>query len=331
MAETDQTQMLIDTEAPGTNLSRRTLLAGIGGAVSLAAACSTQAIGQVAEAEDEEEVFNSWERTKSYTNNEMDSGTPWVAPKLGNFDLTDPYDANLARIKIMNNLIGERSYCAMILRSNIGGETNPGAVLYGGFALFSWQMQAIDPEEFPGLPEGTAIQRAQYTCVYVDPQTMEPAEQVLNPLNGKMMRMEDYMVVEQFLWVPMGGGGFVEEPEMMNDDPNTPKMPHVRAWGEEVVLTGDGIYRNPGTHQPRFTSAMWRSGKGHIMDPDRHLESAIYPHGSASKAYEKPWTGYTPDDEIIMTTLASGMKCHTVDDIPDTHKRLILEKYPDRI
>jgi hypothetical protein len=212
-----------------------------------------------------------------------------------------------------------------------GRSEQPGGVMYGGYALFTWQLQVPDPKEFPWVPEGTALQRAQYSCVYVNPETMKPVKETLNPITGKMMPLNDYIFVENFLWFPNGGVGFVEEPEMANDDPNKVKMPHVRVLGDDVLLTGDGVYKNPGKHQPRFTMAMWRAAKDYIMDPDRALDNSFYSHQGLTKAYEKPWTGHTIDEDVIIGSLANGKKVHSVDDIPDTHKRLILEKYPDRI
>lgn len=317
-------------------LSRRMVLAATAGTAGLAAitaaGCSEAKEGADTQTKDEEEkVFNSWERTKSFKNNEMDSGTPWVAAKQGNFDLEDPYEANLARLKIINNLVGERTYVPMVLRAMAGRSEQPGGVMYGGYALFTWQLQVPDPKEFPWVPEGTALQRAQYSCVYVNPETMEPVKETLNPITGKMMPLNDYIFVENFLWFPNGGVGFVEEPEMANDDPNKVKMPHVRALGDDVILTGDGVYKNPGKHQPRFTMAMWRASKDYIMDPDRPLDNSYYSHQGLTKAYEKPWTGHTIDEDVIIGSLASGKKVHSVDEIPDTHKRLILEKYPDRV
>ncbi|MEM9879461.1 MAG: hypothetical protein AAF862_09320 [Pseudomonadota bacterium] len=314
-------------------LSRRMLLAataGTAGAAAIAAAgCSEAAQSNVEKPA--EQAFNSWERTKNFTNGEMDSGTPWVAPKQGNFDLRNAFDANLARLKIINNLVGERTYVPMVLRAISGRSEQPGGVMYGGYALFTWQLQVADPKEFPGVPEGTALQRAQYSCVYVDPQSMQPVKETRNPITGKMMQLNDYIFVENFLWFPNGGVGFVEEPEMANDDPNAVKMPHVRELGDDIMLTGDGIYSNPGKHHPRFTMALWRASLEQIMDSNRPLESAYYSHQGVSKAYEKPWTGHTVDEDVIIGTLASGKKVHSVDDIPDTHKRLILEKYPDRV
>lgn len=232
---TDRHDESLDPIAQQHNeLSRRMLLGGIAGVAGLTA-LSTTACVQEEGSKEEEAVFNSWERTKSYKNNEMDSGTPWVAPKLGNFDLSSPFEANLARLKVINNLIGERTYLPMVLRAIAGRSEKPGGVMYGGYAFFTWQLQVPDPEEFPGLPEGTALQRAQYSCVYVDPKTMEPVRETLNPLTGKMMPLEDYLFVEQFFWYPNGGVGFVEEPEMANDDPTAEKMPHIRPLGDDIV------------------------------------------------------------------------------------------------
>jgi hypothetical protein len=50
-----------------------------------------------------------------------------------------------------------------------------------------------------------------------------------------------------------------------------------------------------------------------------------------NKAWKKPWAGYEKTDQDLLQDLAYGRKVHSVDDIPDFHKRVLFEKYPDRI
>ena len=279
----------------------------------------------------EEEVFNAYNRTRSFEKNEMDSGTPWVAPQLGGFDLADPVQSNLAKFKMTNNLVGARTYIPMLVRLMIGREQYPGGRLLGAAGLFTWQLQVPDPAEFPDAPEGTILSRSMYTSTYLNPETMEPQETLLNPYNDKMMVLEDQRFIENFLFYPKGGALLYEEPQFVNDDPDVAKVPHIKDWGDELVLFMGGVYNEPGIHQPRFTENMWASPKDEVMDPDVEFVDTRYTFTGLNKAYEKPWAGYTTADNDIICDLAYGKKVHSVEALPDFHKRVLAEKYPNRL
>ncbi len=309
--------------------SRRAMLSFMG--FGLATAAYAPRLSAQTSAEDEENVFNAYDRTKRFTNDEMDGGTPWVAPKHGNFDLDDPVDNNLAKLKLTNNLVGERTYIPMLIRLMIGREQEPGGLAMGGAGMFTWQLQEPDPVEFPGLPEGSILMRSMYTARYLDPETMEPVDELRNPFNGKLMKLEDQLFVENFITYPKGGSRFIEEPQFANDDPDTPKTSLFKRWGDELIMFGGGSYSEPGKHQPRFTENMWRSGYDDIMNPDRRLIPMSYSFSGVNKAFEKPWMGYSEADEDLLLDLANGKKVHRVEDIPDFHKRVLVEKYPERL
>jgi hypothetical protein len=311
------------------NPSRRTVLSALGGTIALAG-CAPKLYAQSNGPKDDAEFFNAYDRTKRFTKGEMD-GKPWVAKKFGNFDLDDPSDNNLARRKMTNNLVGERTYIPMIVRLMIGREQEPGGVVLGGAGMFTWQLQEPDPAEFPDLPEGTVLMRSMYTARYLDPETMEPVDELRNPYNGKMMKLEDQLFVENFLTFPKGGSYFVEEPQFANDDPDTVKMYNIKKWGDDLVLFQGGSYSEPGKHQPRFTENMWRCSYKDVMDPARSLIPMSYSFSGVNKAFEKPWMGYTEADEDLLLDLAIGQKVHGVENIPEFHKRVLVEKYPDRL
>jgi hypothetical protein len=314
----------------GVDPVRRMFLAALGTSAAMAALSA----GEKARAQDaqdgESETFNAFNRMREFKGNEL-SGKPWVAPKLGNFDLEDPVENNLAKLKMTNNLVGSRTYIPMIVRMHLAREEQPGGLLFGIAGMFTWQLQETDPEEYPDVPEGTIASRSMYTSRYLDPDTMEPAERLKNPYNGKMMEIQDNIFAENFLIFPKGGGRFVEEPQFANDDPDRPKLSLFKKWGDELVLFLGGVYSKPGNHQPRFTENIWRSNYDDVMNPDKGLIDMNYSFAGANKAFEKPWAGYTEADSDLLIDLAVGKKVHSVDDIPDYHKRVLLEKYPDRI
>lgn len=319
-----------NSDAQAQDPQRRLLLSALGGAVGALALAGDSRLASAEEKEKKEKVFNAYERTKRFTNGEMD-GKPWIAKKTGNFDLDDPYDNRLAKLKISNNLAGERTYIPMLTRQLIAREDLPGGLLLGAASMFTWQMQEPDPEVFGELPEGTALIRSMFTSVYLDPNTMEPVSSMENPFNGATIELEDYIFVENFLSFPRGGSRFVEERQFSDDDPDQPKPALIKRWGDDLILFNGGIYSKPGKHQPRFTENTWRSDAKAVMDPDVSLVETNYNFLGINKAFEKPWAGYTMDDTDSLVSLASGKKVHRPEDLPDFHKRVLVEKHPDRI
>lgn len=305
------------------------MLSVLGGGLALAAS-GTRLAAQSQVDDGEAGFFNAYDRTKWFTKGEMD-GTPWIAPKHGNFDLQDPVDNKLARLKMTGNLLGKRTYIPMLVRLMLAREELPGGPILGGAGMFTWQLQEPDPTEFPGLPEGSIVMRSMYTARYLDPATMEPVDELRNPYNGTLMKLEDQLFVENFIIFPNGGNRFVEEPQFADDDPEAPKLSHFKRWGDELVLFAGGSYSEPGKHQPRFTENMWRSSHDDVMRPDRGEIALDYSFCGVNKAFEKPWMGYSEADEDLLLDLANGRKFHSAEDIPGFHKRVLLEKYPDRI
>lgn len=280
--------------------------------------------------EDDGEVFTAYERQREFVHNEMD-GVPWTAAQTGNFDLEDPRQNHLAKLKMTNNLVGRRTYIPMLTRQLVARENLPGGLLLGIASMFTWQLQVPDPEEFPDLPEGTALMRSMYTAIHLDPRTMEPVATLKNPFNGKLMEMEDYIFVENFLAFPLGGSRFVEELQFADDDPDQPRPSLIKEWGDDLVLFLGGVYSQPGRHQPRFTENTWRCAARDVMDPDVSLIQTNYNFLGINKAFEKPWAGYTMSDTDNLCSLATGKKVHSPEDLPDFHKRVLAEKYPDRL
>lgn len=319
---------------------RRSLLgamAGLAGAAALAPMGGARAMAaKVRDSEEgvdkKEEAFNPTEsRPREFVNDEMNSGTPWKAPKTGNFDLSNPYDNNLAKLKMTANLSGERTYITMLARMIFARENDPPVMALGVASMFTWQLQVATKEEFGDVPEGTAVSRSMYTASYLDPDTMEPVTELKNQITGKMMQLEDLRFVENFLHFPLGGTRMVGEEVFANDPAAKPRISTIRDWGDELILYLGGLYSNPGIHQPRLTENNWTSSKAEVMDPDADLIRTNYALMGLNKAYEKPWTGFTTKDPEFFATLACGKKVHSAEDLPDIHKRVIAEKYPHRL
>lgn len=310
---------------------RRMFLAALGSTAGAIACVGAATAAEAKDKKDEsEKVFNAYDRTQVFDKNEM-GGEPWVATQTGNFDLKVPEENRLARLKMTNNLVGERTYIPMLIRLMLGREHEPGGPLLGAAGMFTWQLQVPNPADFPDVPAGTILMRSMFTSRYLDPDTMEPVEYLKNPYNGKMMKLEDNIFVENFLLFPKGGTRFIEEPQFANDDVDTEKVFQMKKWGDELVLFQGGVYSEPGEHQPRFTENMWASPYDDVMNPDASLVDTRYTFTGVNKAWEKPWAGYSHEDKDLLIDLAYGKKIHRAEDLPDFHKRVIVEKYPDRL
>ncbi len=316
------------------NPLRRFALSALGGGVALAGyggIVQAQAAKAAKAPPAKEEVFNAANRMTAFPEGRIDDGEPWVADQKGNFDLSDVRQAVLAKHKIMRNLVGARTYIPMFVRLVVGRENQPGGVLLGAAALFTWQLQVPNPAKFPNVPKGTVHMRSVYSSVYLDPKTMEPVKTLWNPFKKVEMKLHDLLFAENFLFFPLGGRRFVEEPEFSSDPPDVPVMPQFQTFGDELVHFGGGTYSNPGKHQPRFTENMWVSKMADVMDPAKSLIDMRYSFAGSNKAWEKAWTGFGMDDEDLLIDLAMGKKIHKLDDLPTVHRKFIADKYPERL
>ena len=313
------------------NPMRRVVLGALGSSVVLAG-CAGRGMAQNAPATASEgETFNAADRMQVFPNGQLDSNEPWVADQQGNFDLSDPRQANLAKLKMTNNLVGKRTYIPMFVRLMIARENEPGGVLMGAAGMFTWQLQVPDPKEFPDAPKGTVQMRSHFNSVYLDPKTMEPVETLWNPFKKVEMKLQDLLFAENFLSYPLGGSLFVEEPQFSNDPPEVPKMPQFHDFGDDLMLFQGGTYMEPGKHQPRFTENMWVSNRGDVMNPDKSLIGMKYNFTGVNKAWEKSWAGYDMSDEDLLVDCAAGKKVHSLDELPRVHREFIAERYPERM
>jgi len=262
------------------------------------------------------------------------NGNPAVfdAAERGNFDLEDPKGNRLATLKVTNNLVGKKTYVAMMGRVFLGPQGKAGAAIHGFLGLWTWQLFWPDPKEHPNAPPGTVQQKAMYTGVMTDPTTFKPAAKVYNHYLKKEVETKDSAFAESYLLFPKGGGTSIDRPEFMDSDSvrKSQLNPYVR-WGNDLSIYLTGIFQNEGPNQPRMDGSCWTSDYKRVMDPKDELVTTDYNFAGLMRAWERPWIGIGKDDNAQILFNTKGTKVHSVDDFPDIVKEYLVKKYPDRV
>jgi hypothetical protein len=260
-------------------------------------------------------------------------GPPGIIEARGPFDLRDPMQNWFALMRTTNNLVGARTYVPMFMRVFICPQGRAGAPLYTSFGMWTWQLEKPDPAKFPNLQKNDVIQRALYTGVICDPWSFEPVKTIVNPVTGATVEVRDSLFAENWLLFS-GGRGFqgVERPEFRTVDEQRAKRgtPYVR-FGDDLSFNIAGISQTPGTLQPRVDGSFWGVKYAELMDPAKPLIEASYGFAGLMRARERKWLGFGDDDPTQMLFNTQGRKVHSVEAIPDIIKRVLLEKYPDRL
>lgn len=313
-------------DTPSIAPNRRAALK-LGGVAAIAALARSALLPEVASAQE-----NATQPRNKVLTPEQWNKTPWVPAQKGNFDLDDLAENNLATMKITNNLLGAKTYIPMITRGLLGPQGKGGAVFYGHVGMWTWQLQEVDPAEFPDAPEGSIVQRAMYTGMILDPQTYEPVETVYNHVLDRDVRVEDSLSAESYVFHPKGGGESVDREGFMEDDETSKERVRPMArFGDDICLFLDGIFSNEGPHQPRMDTSTWTMDYADLMLPDRQLRPVDYNFAGLLRAWERSWTGFAKPDETQMLWNVKGTKMHDLDDIPEIINRTLLAKYPDRV
>lgn len=313
------------TEAGVQSPTRRNAMK-LGGLVALGALAKMQILPEPAQAQ------NRTQPRDKYLAPELWNKTPWIPEKKGNFDLSKRSDNNLATMKITNNLVGEKTYIPMITRALLGPQGKGGAAFYGHVGMWTWQLQELDPEEYPDAPAGSMVQRAMYTGMILDPRSYEPVETVYNHVLDRHVKVEDSLSAESYVFYPQGGGESVDREGFMEDDETAKaRLRPMARFGDDICLFLDGIFSSEGPHQPRMDTSTWTMDYADLMLPDRQLRPVDYNFAGLLRAWERDWTGFSKPDETQMLWNVKGTKIHDLDDMPEIINRTLLSKYPDRI
>jgi hypothetical protein len=249
------------------------------------------------------------------------SGAASAAPesvfgKSGNFNLDDPRDRLLARIKINASLTGERSYIYNISRHMM---CEPGKVPYQ--ILAELELVTIWIEPTPGARAPAKI-GSLFTRIPVDPLTFQPISDYTNPTTGRTIALKPTL---------FGGTGLPLDP----DDPKPnivfqQNKPHYR-MGDKLVIVNFDPNPQEGPHQPRVDSAMLTANHAEVMDPARGSVVADYCFSAYFPAPVYKWSDLPADDPARVFSMKLGRKVFRREDIPAEFQRTIIAQFPERV
>ncbi|WP_394728716.1 hypothetical protein [Altererythrobacter sp. GH1-8] len=238
-----------------------------------------------------------------------------VFGKSGNFDLDNPRDRLLARIKINASLTGKRVYLWNMSRHMF---CEPGKPPYQILAELEAMTIWIDaPEE--GATAGKI--GALFTRTPVDPATFEPISSYDNPYTGKTVKLEDTL---------FGGNGFPVDPEVA--EPNIvfqQHRPHYR-MGDEFSIVNFDPDKEPGEHQPKVDSAVLTANYADVMDPSTGSADCNYSFAANFPADRYRWADVAKGDPSKIFTLKVGKKVSSLNDVPPEFQRTLIAQYPER-
>lgn len=239
-----------------------------------------------------------------------------VFGKSGNFDLNNPRDRLLARIKVNASLTGERAYIWNMSRHML---CEPGKVPYQILAEMELMTIWIEPPAGEAAPAKIG---ALFTRIPVDPLTFAPVTSYDNPYTGNTVALENTL---------FGGSGLPLDPD--DPEPNIvfqQNKPHYR-MGENITFVNFDPAAGDGPHQPKVDSAMLTANYADLMDPATGVVEAEYQFAAYFPAGAYRWTDVAKDDQAKIFSMKAGRKVGDKSSLPPEFLRTIGQLYPERI
>jgi hypothetical protein len=242
-------------------------------------------------------------------------GTPAFG-RTGNFDLDDPAERLLARIKVTASLTGERTSIYSVSRYMMAPPGRPSYQLFAEFDVRTiWIEPAPDSQSLPRT-------RALFTKIPVDPVTFEPIKDYYNPYIGKTLPVQPVLYAGAGLPIDLCGS----TPDIIYQQ----DKPHYRL-GDDIVFVNFDPRNEDGPIQPHTDSAMLRVNFADLMNPAKGWVEAEYTIAAVRKASAYPWSGVQKGDEAQMLSMKMGRKVGRRQDLPPEFLRIFSSKFPDRI
>lgn len=238
-----------------------------------------------------------------------------VFGESGNFDLDNPRDRLLARIKVNASLTGKRVYLWNMSRHMF---CEPGKVPYQILAELELMTIWIEaPVE--GATAGKI--GALFTRTPVDPHTFQPITSYESPYTGRTITLENTL---------FGGNGFPVDPAAA--EPNLvfqQHRPHYR-MGDELAIVNFDPDKDEGPHQPKIDSAVLTAKYADVMNPEIGSADCHYSFAANFPADRYRWTGVPKGDPSKIFSLKVGKKVSQLSDVPAEFHSTLIAQYPER-
>jgi hypothetical protein len=237
---------------------------------------------------------------------------PAVFPGSEPFDLDDPRQRSLARLKVLANLVGERSYLSVMSRHFLCPPGEPPKPWANELELFTMFLER--------LPSGD-VQRSIFTRIFLDPQTLRPIDAIRNPFDGSAIKVGDRLFA---LTLPVK-----LETETQVRNVNESQLPLFRQ-GEWIDFPSLAVREGQGFHQPSFDTSTWRVRYADLQNRRRPLIEAHYSFSSLLRGSFLSWSRMAKDDATQVLTTKTGHKVNESKALPELVRELIVERYPKR-
>jgi hypothetical protein len=241
------------------------------------------------------------------------NGKRFTIARTTPFDLSDPRDVAIARLKATVNLDGRKAWLSSLTRHYLCPPNRQPVPFVNELELFSMFL-----EESPAGP----VQRSVFTRTYCDPKTHAPTDHAVDPFTGRTLELGDVLFA---VTTPVR---LENEMRVRNVVENAPEP---FDFGTYVDFISLAVRNGEGPHQPSFDASVWRVQKKGLQDPSRPLISAHYSFSALLRAAYMPWTGYPNDDATQVLTAKAGVKVTAEQDLPPRVVELLVKRYPERV
>lgn len=239
--------------------------------------------------------------------------------KTGNFDLSNPNDLNLARMKVLGSINGDKAYLYTISRHILCPEGKPPYPLFAEMELTTVWLERDD-----SISKDEAFVCAYFTRAAVDPTSFKPIDQYNNPYLGRTIEVKDTLFGGSGSKIDMGPNA-PPNPITQNDDP------HFRLGGDEISFILFDPRSGEGAFQPRIDTVVWSTSYRDLMDPETRNVRSSHSYSAVLKASAYPWSGITKSDPAQMLTMKTGTKVNSLADLPKEFQDRLVSRYPERM
>ncbi|WP_446831675.1 hypothetical protein [Candidatus Foliamicus sp.] len=306
------------TQFATTELSRRTLLAVLGGLMGGSAFTRSSADA----AQDEP--------SQAYTPAGMKRTLPETAlqeplariRQNGPFDLDDSRGLTMARLKAMFSMNGDYTYTAFMTRHFVVPIDRTPYALVNELELNVTFLTTGGPEFQDDYEQGKLMLHALYTRVFLDAHDLRPVQTIDVPAMNKQLTLKNTQFA---LSIPMDLNPSAEGGDSLGDE---------LTWypfGDDLHISSQAIPPVNAARPPRIDTSVWRVNLAHLMDPGHMRLKADYSYCASFYAAVYGWTGLSIDDPTRVLTSKNGIKVHTLDELPALVRERILSKYPERV